>query len=163
LCYFDHGSAGGRVIHLISHTHLQKGGAKGKYASALILTNILDEKVSAKMGISKSPPKGYVSDWEQPEQYTQPQQAIPSAPNDQYLNPSNQNMGLTGTAQIVEVDVNSTNFSYADKCSYCGYDFGEYTGKIYKCQSCGTTYHENCLNMQINEGICKNCSKILLW
>jgi len=163
LCYFDHGSTGGRVIHLISHTHLQKGGAKGKYASALILTNILDEKVSNKMGITKTPTKGYVSNWEQPEPYAQSYQTTPSVPNNQYLNPVNQNIGLTGTSQIVEVDVNSTNFSYADKCSYCGYDYGEYTGKIYKCQSCGTTYHENCLNMQINEGTCKDCGKILLW
>ncbi|MHA1486273.1 MAG: PHD finger domain-containing protein [Promethearchaeota archaeon] len=163
LCYFDHGNAGGRVIHLISHTHLQKGGAKGKYASALILTNILDEKVSAKMGIAKKPAKGYVSDWEQPQTYTQPQQETSYAQNNQYLNPSSSSTGLTGTAQIVEVDANSADFSFGEKCSYCGYDYGEYTGKIYKCQSCGTTYHENCLNMQINEGTCKNCGKILLW
>ncbi|MFX0011830.1 MAG: hypothetical protein ACFE9R_16060, partial [Candidatus Hermodarchaeota archaeon] len=163
LCYFDHGKMGGRIIHLISHTHLQKGGAKGKYASALILTNILDERVSKKMGIEKGPPKGYVSNWEQPETYVQPQQAYSSAPSEQYLTPSTQNMGLTGTAQIIEVNVNSSDFSFADKCGYCGYDYGEYTGKIYKCQACGITYHENCLNMQINEGTCKNCGKILLW
>ena len=163
LVYFNHGPNKGRVIHMISHSHLQKGSQKGKYASALILTNILDEKVSKKMGITKKPAKGYVSDWEQPEPYIQPQQATPSLPDNQYLNPSSQNMGLTGTSQIVEADVNSADFSYADKCSYCGYDYGEYTGKIYKCQSCGTTYHENCLNMQINEGTCKNCGKILLW
>ena len=29
LVYFDYGKMGGRVIHMISHTHLQKGGEKG--------------------------------------------------------------------------------------------------------------------------------------
>ena len=109
------------------------------------------------MGIAKKPAKGYVSDWEQPQTYTQPQQETSYAQNNQYLNPSSSSTGLTGTAQIAEVDVNSADFSFGEKCSYCGYDYGEYTGKIYKCQSCGTTYHENCLNMQINEGTCKNC------
>ena len=163
LCYFDHGKTGGRVIHLISHTHLQKGGAKGKYASALILTNILDEKVSLKMGLSKKPAQGYVSNWEQPQPYSQQQQTVTPSQDSSFLTPSSANTGLTGTSQIVEVDVNSSDFSFANKCSYCGYDFGDYTGKIYMCQACGTNYHENCLNMQINEGTCKNCGKILLW
>jgi len=161
LCFFDFGNAGGRIIHLISHTHLQKGGAKGKYASALILTNILDEKVSQKMGISKGPAKGYVSDWEHPQ--TQQEQWKSTSGQDTYLTPSPGESSLTGTSQIVEVDINSTNFSFASKCGYCNYDFGEYAGKIYMCQACSTPYHENCLNMQINEGTCKNCNKILLW
>jgi len=161
LCYFDYGNSGGRVIHLISHTHLQKGGAKGKYASALILTNILDEKVSTKMGLSKGPSKGYVSNWEQPQSQQQQWASVPQQSN--YINPSPSESGLTGTSQIVEVDINNTNFSFANKCGYCGYDFGDYTGKIYMCQACGTKYHETCLNMQINEGTCKNCNRILLW
>lgn len=161
LCYFDYGNTGGRVIHLISHTHLQKGGAKGKYASALILTNILDEKVSAKMGISKGPSKGYVSNWEQSQSQQQQWNSAPQQSN--YITPSPSESGLTGTSQIVEVDINSTSFSFASKCGYCGYDFGEYTGKIYMCQACGAPYHETCLNMQINEGNCKNCNRILLW
>ncbi|TFG20562.1 MAG: hypothetical protein EU533_06055 [Promethearchaeota archaeon] len=163
LCYFDYGKTGGRIIHFISHTHLQKGGSKGKYASALILTNILDEKVSQKMGLNKKPSSGYVSDWESSQYEASPYTQDSSINNEKYVTPSVTDSSLTGTAQIVEVNVNSNDFSYGSKCGYCGYDFGEYTGKIYKCNSCGTTYHENCLNMQINEGICKNCGKILLW
>jgi hypothetical protein len=162
LCYFDYGNTGGRVIHMISHTHLQKGGAKGKYASALILTNILDEKISKKVGISKTPTQGYVSDWETP-QVQQNQQRVAPTNQTNYLTPAPSESGLTGTSQIIEADVNSSSFSYGSKCGYCGYDFGEYTGKIYTCQACGTFYHDNCLNMQINEGTCKNCGKILLW
>jgi len=162
LCYFDYGKMGGRIIHLISHTHLQKGGVKGKYASALILTNILDEKVSVKMGIKKKPAQGYVSDWETPNGQQIPQD-IQYPSQNTYLTPQIQDAGLTGTSQIVKVDMNSADFSYANKCGYCGYDFADYTGQIFKCQSCGTQYHDQCLNMQINEGTCKNCGKILLW
>ena len=169
LVEFDYGKMGGRVIHMISHTHLQKGGAKGKYASALILTNILDEKVSQKMGISKKPTRGYVSDWQTPQpqqQYNQPpleeQWITPPQQND-YLTPATGGSGLTETSQIIEADVNSPEFSYARECIYCGYDFTEYTGKIYTCQACKAPYHENCLNSQINEGTCKKCGRILLW
>ena len=169
LVEFDYGKKGGRIIHMISHTHLQKGGAKGKYASALILTNILDEKVSQKMGISKKQPTGYVADWQQsqPQQqsYQPPleEQWVSPPPQTNYLTPTTEGSGLTQTSQIVEVDVNSSNFSFANNCIYCGYDFTEYSGKIYTCQSCKALYHENCINSQINEGICKNCSRILLW
>ena len=159
--YFDYGKTGGRLIHMISHTHLQKGGAKGKYASALILTNILDEKVSLKTGVSKKPTSGYVADWEKSQQAQQPY--IAPAQQSNFLTPSNTVSGLTGTSQIVEVNVNSNDFSFASKCGYCGYDFGEYSGKVFMCNSCKTPYHESCLNMQINEGICKSCNKILLW
>ncbi|UCD02323.1 MAG: hypothetical protein JSV23_04745, partial [Promethearchaeota archaeon] len=169
LVEFDYGKMDGRVIHMISHTHLQKGGAKGKYASALILTNILDDKVSQKMGISKKPIPGYVSNW----QTTQPQQQYSQLPQEEqwitppqqenYLTPAIGGSGLTGTSQIIEADVNSPEFSYASKCIYCGYDFTEYTGKIYICQSCKAPYHENCLNSQVNEGTCKKCERILLW
>ncbi len=169
LVEFDYGKKGGRIIHMISHTHLQKGGAKGKYASALILTNILDEKVSQKMGISKKQPPGHVADWQQsqPQQqsYQPPleEQWVSPSPQTNYLTPTTEGSGLTQTSQIVEVDVNSSNFSFANNCIYCGYDFTEYSGKIYTCQSCKALYHENCINSQINEGICKNCSRILLW
>jgi hypothetical protein len=170
LCYFDYGNVGGRIIHFISHTHLQKGGVKGKYASALILTNILDEKVSLKMGLTATQKPKYVSDWETPQVGVQqayqqgnnsPWLNTPS--NDHYLTPSTDSTGLTGTAQIIEVDINSKDFSFGSKCEYCGYDFGEYTGKIYMCQACKAPYHENCMSMQINEGTCKKCGRILLW
>ena len=164
---FSYGQKGGRVIHMISHTHLQKGGKKGKFASALILTNILDEKISQKMGITKKPEQRYVSDWE-----TQPQQSVSQQPlEDQwvtppqqsnYVTPSTASSGvLSGTSQIIEA--NDTNFSFASKCVYCGYDFLEYMGKVYLCKECGGSYHENCLNTQINEGSCKKCNRILLW
>ncbi|MHA2009410.1 MAG: hypothetical protein ACXABO_18895 [Promethearchaeota archaeon] len=165
LVEFDYGKMGGRVIHMISHTHLQKGGAKGKYASALILTNILDDKISQKMGISKTPAQRYVSDWETPQTQNQPQQQYsPSGQQDNYLTPASTETGLTGTSQIIELkDLNSSDFSYASKCAYCGYDFGDDLGKIFICKECKAPYHESCINMQINEGTCKNCGRILLW
>jgi len=166
LVEFDYGKMGGRIIHMISHTHLQKGGAKGKYASALIMTNILDEKVSQKMGISKTPAAGYVSDGVTPQTQTQQQYFQTPAEDQQnnYLTPTSGGTGLTGTSQIVELDANSSdNFSYTSKCAYCGYDFTEHMGKIFICQECKAPYHENCINMQINEGTCKNCDRILLW
>ena len=153
---------------MISHTHLQKGGAKGKYASALILTNILDEKISQKMGISKKPEQGYISDWESSsqQQYSQPpleQQWVTSPQQGDYVTPntSPSSIGLSGTSQIIEA--NDSNFSFSSKCTYCGYDFAEFTGKVYVCKECSAPYHESCLNTQINEGVCKNCNRILLW
>lgn len=167
LVEFEYGKMGGRIIHMISHTHLQKGGAKGKYASALILTNILDEKVSQKMGISKKSTSGYVSDWQtsqpQPSQPPLEQQWVSPPQQNIYLTPSTGGSGLTETSQIIEANVNSANFSYTSKCVYCEYDFTEYKGKIYLCQACEAQYHENCINTQINEGICKKCGRILLW
>lgn len=169
LVEFDYGKMGGKVIHMISHTHLQKGGAKGKYASALILTNILDEKIAQKMGFSKPTTSKYVSEWDSSQSQQQffqtPLDKNLTSPShqDNYLTPSTGVGGLTETSQIVEVDVNNNNFSFASKCIYCGYDFGEYTGKIYLCQACNAFYHENCINVQMNEGTCKNCDRILLW
>ena len=168
LLYFNYGKTGGRIIHMISHTHLQKGGEKGKYASALILSNILDEKVSQKMGISKEPTSRYVSYGEtqsQP-QYFQPpleDQWVNPPQSSNYVTPSTaqSGFGLTGTSQIVEA--NDNNFSFSSNCAYCGYDFSETKDKIYLCKECGAPYHEKCLNLQINEGVCKNCNRILLW
>ncbi|MFX0034972.1 MAG: hypothetical protein ACFE9I_04940 [Candidatus Hermodarchaeota archaeon] len=169
LIEFDYGKKGGRVIHMISHTHLQKGGTKGKYASALILTNILDEKVSLKMGISKKSTPSYVSDFQTPQtqhqSYQTPLEDQWISPNQQteYLTPTIGNNKLTQTSQIIEIDVNNPDFSFANKCIYCNYDFTEYKGKIFVCEACNTPYHEHCINIQINEGICKNCNRILLW
>jgi hypothetical protein len=165
LVEFDYGKMGGRIIHMISHTHLQKGGAKGKYASALILTNILDEKISQRMGISKTPAQRYVSDWETTQSPSEQSYIQPNAQIQQnnFLTPSSNGGGLTGTSQIIEMDASSPNFSFASKCVYCGFDFSEHMGKIFMCQGCKAPYHESCINMQINEGICKNCNRILLW
>ncbi len=173
LVEFNHGNTGGKIIHMLSHTHLQKGGGKGKFASALILTNIIDEKISAKHGIKKGPAPGYhdpaAPQGQQP-QYTTPQYAQPPL-EDQWVQPPSQSSqfvtpsagGLTGTSQIVEVNPNDGVFSYGNKCEYCAYDFGEVTGNIYKCQECGALYHDKCVNLQVNEGICKKCNRILLW
>ncbi|MFW9999468.1 MAG: hypothetical protein ACFE9Q_03065 [Candidatus Hodarchaeota archaeon] len=169
LVEFNYGKRGGRVIHMISHTHLQKGGAKGKYASALILTNILDEKISQKMGLSKTSLSQYVSNWQTPQpqqQNYQPpleEQWVSSSQQNGYLAPAIGGGGLTETSQIIELNVNSSDFSFTSICVYCGFDFTEYTGKIYGCQACSAPYHENCLNTQVNEGICKKCGRILLW
>jgi hypothetical protein len=171
LVEFDYGKAGGKVIHMISHTHLQKGGAKGKYASALILTNILDEKISRKMGISKKGSAGYVSDWERSPSQTSGQYAqqpledqwVSLPQQDNYVIPSNISGGLTQTSHITEISPNDGKFSFASKCVYCGNDFVDHSGKIYICQACGALYHEPCINRQINEGTCKNCGRILLW
>ncbi|MHA1146959.1 MAG: hypothetical protein ACTSR8_01815 [Promethearchaeota archaeon] len=174
LVEFDYGNRGGKIIHMISHAVLQKGGKKGQYASALILTNILDEAVSKRMGIGKASTRPqYTANWEnqpypsayQPpleEQWVQPPQQ--AAPQGDFVTPSmGNNTGLAGMAQIQEVDPNSTGFSFGSKCEYCGYDFGEVIGKIFKCSACSAVYHENCMNMQVNEGICKKCNSILLW
>jgi hypothetical protein len=168
LLYFNYGKTGGRVIHMISHTHLQKGGSKGKYASALILSNIIDEKISQKMALSTQSTSRYVS-YGEPQtqtQYSQPpleDQWITPPQSSNYVTPTTaqSGFGLTGTSQIVEA--NDINFSFSSNCAYCGYDFSEAKGKIYLCKECGAPYHENCLNLQINEGVCKNCNRILLW
>jgi hypothetical protein len=80
-----------------------------------------------------------------------------------YVTPSTSTtgVGLSGTSQIIEA--NDSNFSFASKCIHCGYDFADFSGKIYLCKECGAPYHDNCLNMQINEGTCKKCNRILLW
>ncbi|TXT54983.1 MAG: hypothetical protein BAJALOKI2v1_720008 [Promethearchaeota archaeon] len=172
LVYFNYGKNDGRVIHMISHTHLQKGGQKGKYASALILTNILDEKISQKMGLTSPQSKGYVSEWEsQKSSASQGSQShsdevwITPEQDNNYVTPSNVggDIGLTGTSQIVEIDPSSPEFSYASKCPHCGYDFGDYDGKVFMCKECGASYHKDCLERQISKGECKKCGKILLW
>ncbi len=141
LVTFPVGKKGGRIIHMISHAHLQKGSSRGKYISALILTNILDEKVSQKVGISRREESDYFYKWQ-----------TPSTTGD---------MGLTGTSQIIEVSNNSISLNSV--CVYCDNDFNDFIEKILMCQACGTLYHENCLNLQINEGTCKKCGSILLW
>lgn len=171
LVYFDHGKSGGRIIHMISHAHLQKGEAKDKYASALILTNILDEKISKKLGISKSQTSGYVTDWESTqtqskqnslEKPLEDQETFGSPRQDNYLNPSMSRVfELTETSQIIEISV--SDLSFESKCALCGHDIVEYEGIIYACKACGAPYHEKCLHEQINEGICKKCGRILLW
>ncbi|MHA1342062.1 MAG: hypothetical protein ACTSRZ_14705 [Promethearchaeota archaeon] len=172
LVYFDVGTKGGRVIHQISHTHLQKGGSKGKFASAMILTNILDEKVSMKYGIKKG--------HSQTPQYTdygasayssgvEWAEGSNTASSGDYITPNmnmESNSGLTpelvGTAKIIEVtDVKSIPSS--QKCALGDGNFDGYTGRVFKCGGCGAYYHEQCLNVQLMQGTCKICDKIFLY
>mgnify|MGYP006282351507 CR=1 FL=1 len=176
LCYFDIGNQGGRVIHQISHTHLQKGGSKGKFASAMILTNILDEKVSIKHGLKK---KGASGPNYQNYGGTTPQSGIdwgdggqqwttPSS-SDDYVTPSmgNQNNSgvtpdLVGTAKIIEVE-DPSSIPSSQKCALGDGNFDGYAGRVFKCSSCGAVYHEQCLNVQLQQGSCKICEKIFLY
>ena len=69
---------------------------------------------------------------------------------------------LTGTAQPVEFkDVASIPPN--QKCALGDGNFEGFTGKVYKCSGCGTLYHENCLNVQLQSGICKICERIFLY
>ena len=51
-----------------------------------------------------------------------------------------------------------------EKCIYCGSTFKDYDGKVFKCGSCGTFYHQFCLDQQLSaEGMCKKCGKMLVY
>ena len=51
-----------------------------------------------------------------------------------------------------------------EKCMYCGSTFKDYDGKVFKCGSCGTFYHQFCLDQQLSaEGVCKKCGKMLVY
>jgi len=65
------------------------------------------------------------------------------------------------TCQVIEVS-DLTQYE-GKKCMYCGNDLGLYHEKIFSCQHCGVFYHESCLNLQMGEGFCLGCNKILLW
>jgi len=69
--------------------------------------------------------------------------------------------GLTGTSMILEID--KKKIYPGDLCVYCLNDFTYYDEKVYKCKECGSFYHENCLNVQLDTGVCKKCDKLLLW
>jgi hypothetical protein len=174
LCYFD-----GRVIHMISHTHLQKGGEKGHFVSAMILTNILDEKVGIKHGIKKgggtpqyvdyaSSPSSQQSsiEWsgQAPVNYetysggADSSAGMPEMPSGQSNETSPE---LTGTTQIIEI-TDKSKIGLNQKCCFGDGGFDDYQGHIFQC-GCGTLYHEECLNVQLREGICKICEKIFLY
>jgi len=85
LVCFDYGH--GKVIHMISHAVLQKGQEKGKYVSALIITNILEHAVSNK--IIKAPEIRLESPKAAP-QYRDPSEVRLESPKaaPQYTDPS---------------------------------------------------------------------------
>ncbi len=173
LVEFGYGNKGGRVVHMISHAHLQKGGEKGKYASALIFTNILDEVVAQKKGIKRKGAPSYVdaSDALKGGAHSPKVSQVPledqwvmsSSEKAQYLTPSSSDSGLTGTAQVEEISVNDSSFSYSSKCVSCDFDFGDHEGKVYRCKGCKGLYHNNCLKIAMTQGTCPKCNKILLW
>ncbi|MBN2157308.1 MAG: hypothetical protein JW776_14780 [Candidatus Lokiarchaeota archaeon] len=171
LVYFDVGKMGGRVIHMISHTHLQKGGKKGHFVSAMILTNILDEKVGIKHGVRKSGGTPQYADYGSTSssyssgiEWASP--ATGSVGQNSYALPESQSQGTTpelfGTAQIVEV-IDKNTIPVGQKCALGDGNFVDYVGKVYKCGKCGTLYHENCLNIQLQDGTCKICGSIFLF
>ncbi|MHA1820396.1 MAG: hypothetical protein ACTSU2_14480 [Promethearchaeota archaeon] len=188
LVYFDVGKKGGRVIHMISHTHLQKGTGKGKFVSAMIITNILDEKISIKFGLKKkgaSPQyidygatSGSAIDWGgSGSTNVNTGYTTPTANNSSYITPSttdfsgagaDYNQGgddgttpeLVGTAKLIEVKEKPPA---TQKCALGDGNFEGYTGKIYRCSGCGAYYHEECMNIQLREGICKICERIFLF
>jgi hypothetical protein len=51
-----------------------------------------------------------------------------------------------------------------EKCMYCSSTFKDYDGKVFKCSSCGTYYHQFCLDQQLSaDGTCKKCGKFLVY
>lgn len=172
LVYFDVGKTGGKVIHMISHTHLQKGGSKGHFVSAMILTNILDEKVGIKHGVKKSSggPQytdygGTASSYSSGIEWASPAQNTPNQ-FQQYDVPESQSQGNTpelfGTAQIEEVQ-DAKSIPSSQKCALGDGNFVDSKEKIFKCGRCGTLYHENCLSIQLQDGTCKICGSIFLF
>ena len=277
--------AHGKVIHMISHAHLQKGHSKGRYISALIITNIMDEAVKQKISQPKKkapkPAPQYVDDWEshlpmdtpspelrlespkkapqyssvweevkpeirlespkaapsytdnyerkpeirleapkaapsytdnyerKPEIRLEAPKAAPSytdnyerkpeirleapkaapqytsdfishmrekpsvpleeswvatpieSPNVETFQTPKEMQSLSGTSMILEYD--KKTLSLQDFCVFCLNDFNYYEDKVYKCKECGSLYHENCLNQQLDLGMCKKCDKMLLW
>jgi len=93
----------------------------------------------------------------------------PDVSSDKNSVPSQQNkfraplemQGLTGTSMILEPDKDTINLS--DLCVYCLNDFNYYDDKIYKCKECDSLYHEKCLTLQLDHGMCKKCDRMLLW
>jgi len=61
--------------------------------------------------------------------------------------------------------VNVTTLTDRDeKCLYCGSTFKDYKDKVFKCNSCGTYYHQFCLDQQLSaDGTCKKCGKFLVY
>ncbi len=84
----------------------------------------------------------------------------PPPQEEQYLTPTTFKE-VEATCQIAEV----TDLSKCQgkNCIYCGNDLLLYNEKILLCKNCGVFYHESCLNIQIGEGFCLGCNKILLW
>ncbi|UCF08728.1 MAG: hypothetical protein JSW28_03285 [Thermoplasmata archaeon] len=120
---FNYGN--GIVIYMMPKLHNQKSGEQPNYASAHILSNILDEAVN---------------------------KAIPDV-----LRKAS-DMGQVAYVNMAVLDDPSK------KCAFCGSPFKDYDGKVYKCGSCDTHYHQFCLDQQLSaEGTCKNCGKLMIY
>lgn len=188
-CYFDPGNTGGRVFVMISHVHLQKGGAKGQYVSATLMTNIMDVKVGTRKGLIKDKKKGAAStyvdlaealseggnyvvpnlqEWKESDYEVWKESDMGSssdAPISYDMPPDSQGSGsvnaeFIGTSQIIEAKEKP---GPTQKCALGDGTFTDYEGKIYQCKECGAPYHEECLQIQMSEGVCKICGRILLF
>lgn len=174
--YFPFGK--GLVAHFISHTHLQKGASKGKFASAIILTNLLDECIKAKYGLGSSQRSGY----QDPNAVHGLQSAAPAwdqaytpvgdggsgssgaAWNEPAMPVPDPSQGIVpdfgGIAQAVEIQVlQDPNVA----CPACAQGFME-GGRMFECNACHAVYHEHCIQQQVNtEGTCRQCGNVLLF
>ncbi len=176
-CYFDLGTTGGRVIHMISHTHLQKGQSKGKYIMALILSNILDERVALRYNL-----KGQAPSYSQYDGGSTPSAAPKGAPSysgmpvwteadsggysgsGEAVKPDPSKGAVPDLAETAMVQEETQKLPPTQKCALGDGNFEDTTGRILKCGGCGAPYHESCLNYQISaEGTCKICGRILLY
>jgi len=177
LCYFDVGTTGGRVIHQISHTHLQKGGIGGKYVLALILSNILDERVALRYNL-----KGQAPSYSQYDGTSTPSAAPKGTPgygnlpawteadaggyagSGEPMQPDASKGDAPDLAETAMVQEEMQKLPPTQKCALGDGNFEDTIGKIFKCGGCGAPYHESCLNFQISaEGTCKICGRILLY
>ncbi len=52
----------------------------------------------------------------------------------------------------------------SSKCLFCGSTFADFEGKVFRCSSCGTHYHEFCIEQQLSrDGICTNCKRVMIY
>ena len=81
-------------------------------------------------------------------------------PEEQYLTPTTFK-DVDTTCHVKEL---TDELLYQGKnCISCGNDLSMYNEPIYMCEKCGVFYHYSCLNLQVGEGFCLGCNKIILW
>jgi hypothetical protein len=67
-------------------------------------------------------------------------------------------------AETAMVQPETQKLPTTQKCALGDGNFDDYQGRILKCGGCGAPYHEACLNFQItSDGTCKICGRILLY
>jgi hypothetical protein len=188
LCYFDVGDKGGRVIHMISHTHLQKGQSKSKLIMALILSNILDERVALRYNMKGQAPTyqqydgtgapgkgaptkggapagaGNLPMWTEADSGGYTGVEGPGYTGPEGTKPDPSKGAVPAMAETAMVQTETQKLPSTQKCALGDGNFDDYSGRILKCGGCGAPYHEACLNFQISsDGTCKICGRILLY